>query len=182
MGAPDAADHAAEVGRLRRVRRPHRLQRAAGRGDGLAAAHAAGDARGRVARSADADLGGRARPAALDGRSRSAFSEETGIRLGEVTALPGDAACSRSIGRPLEDRPADEDDGPALSLRPGALGGVSRSRRLGHRRAGERVGRHPDQHLGDLRPHLGGVAGRRRRDELRPVAAAACWRWSACCS
>ena len=99
------------------------------------------------------------------------IQQETGIRLGEVTAHPG---ARRAAGdRPPDRRPARRRRRrPGAVAAAGALGGVPRSRRLGHRRARKRVGRHPDQHVGDLRPHLGGVADRPRPDELRPVAAA----------
>ena len=60
------------------------------------------------------------------------IQQETGIRMGEITALPAArraadrrAARSRSV-------PPTDDDGPTLSLQPGAMGGVPRSRRLGH--------------------------------------------------
>ena len=41
---------------------------------------------------------------------------ETGIRVGEVSAILA-GGVQPVIGRPLEDRPIDEDDGPQLSLR-----------------------------------------------------------------
>ena len=42
--------------------------------------------------------------------------EETGIRVGEVSAILA-SGVQPVIGRPIEDRPIDEDDGPQLSLR-----------------------------------------------------------------
>ena len=45
----------------------------------------------------------------------SRIRQETGIRLGEVSLV--DTAVQPVRGRPLEDRPAEEDEGPALSLR-----------------------------------------------------------------
>ena len=72
--------------------------------------------------------------------------------------------------------PLVEDDGPPLSLRQARWVVFLDHVDWPTRRARERVGRHPDQHIRDLRSHFGCVAGRRRRDELRPVAAAACWR------
>ena len=68
------------------VRRIARLQRAADR-RGSGAAHQARHARRGAARPARTDLGGRPRPAAVP-RRRGRITEETGIRIGEVTALP----------------------------------------------------------------------------------------------
>jgi serine phosphatase RsbU (regulator of sigma subunit) len=42
--------------------------------------------------------------------------QETGIRMGEITASPARGA-RLAVGHPFEDRPIDEDDGPQLSLR-----------------------------------------------------------------
>jgi sigma-B regulation protein RsbU (phosphoserine phosphatase) len=42
--------------------------------------------------------------------------QETGIRVGEVSAILA-SGVQPVIGRPIEDRPIDEDDGPQLSLR-----------------------------------------------------------------
>ena len=44
------------------------------------------------------------------------IQQETGIRVGEVSAILDDGV-QPVIGRPIEDRPIDEDDGPQLSLR-----------------------------------------------------------------
>ena len=44
------------------------------------------------------------------------IQQETGIRVGEVSAILA-GGVQPVIGRPIEDRPIDEDDGPQLSLR-----------------------------------------------------------------
>jgi sigma-B regulation protein RsbU (phosphoserine phosphatase) len=44
------------------------------------------------------------------------IQQETGIRVGEVSAILA-GGVPPVIGRPIEDRPIDEDDGPQLSLR-----------------------------------------------------------------
>ena len=44
------------------------------------------------------------------------IQQETGIRVGEVSAILV-GGVQPVIGRPIEDRPVDEDDGPQLSLR-----------------------------------------------------------------
>jgi sigma-B regulation protein RsbU (phosphoserine phosphatase) len=43
------------------------------------------------------------------------IQQETGIRLGEISAMPA-AGTQPLAGRPIEDRPAEPDEGPALSL------------------------------------------------------------------
>lgn len=43
------------------------------------------------------------------------IQQETGIRLGEISAMP-DAGVRPLLGRPIEDRPAEPEEGPALSL------------------------------------------------------------------
>ena len=67
------------------------------------------------------------------------IQQETGIRMGEITALLA-RGVQPVLGRAIEDRPLDDDDGPTAVVAPGALGRVPRSRRLADRRAGERFG------------------------------------------
>ena len=81
--------------------------------------------------------------------------------MGEVTAFLA-RGLRPVLGRPIEERPADNDEGPALSLRQ-ARWVVFLDHVDWHTGEPESASvAHPDQHLGDLRPHLGGVADRAR--------------------
>ena len=97
---------------LDRLRRAPATTAAARRG-----ANATGDARGGAARSAESRRGRSILDMPLSTTIEQRIQQETGIRLGEVTALARAAASQPSSARPLEDRPVEPDDGPALSLR-----------------------------------------------------------------
>ena len=122
-------------------------------------------------RTAEPRMGGRPRSSALAGR-RGADADETGIRIGEVTALPFGSRenCCPSPAVRSSRLPRTRWTRADAVAHDTALGRVPRLHRLGHRHA---VGRHAgdaDQRLGDLRPALGGI-GERRRAQLRPVPA-----------
>ena len=170
MGPPAAAGHAAEVGRLRRIRRHHRLQHLLGQRRRRAGADAARDAGGGVARSARSRPGPLVLDMPMSTAIESRIQQETGITPRRGHRVPrGRRAADQAAGTRGSSRRSRRRPGAVAA--PGALGRVSRSRRLADRRARKRIGRHPDQHLGNLRPHLGGVADGTRPHELRPDAA-----------